>query len=167
MTFVANRTSADDPTAFKATFGRFATGVSVVTCAPEEGARFGVTISALASVSLEPALAMFCLEERAIVLPAILRAGHFALNILAEDQSDVSNHFAGEHEIGSEEETEVWESGAPILRRALSVADCELLDTYGGGDHVILMGRVLQVGHRDDASPLLYYGGGYGKFSKL
>ena len=167
MSFVANRKSADDPSAFKATFGRFATGVSVVTCAPKVDTPYAVTINALASVSLEPALAMFCLEERAIVLPAILRAGHFALNILAADQSDISNHFAGEHQIGAEHETEVWESGAPILRRALSVADCELLDTYGGGDHVILMGRVLQVGYRDDASPLLYYGGGYGKFSKV
>ena len=167
MSFVANRTAADDPAAFKATFGRFATGVSVVTCAPKDEAPRAVTISALASVSLDPALAMFCLEERAVVLSAILRAGHFALNILAEDQSDLSNHFSGEHEIGSEHETEVWESGAPILRRALSVADCELLDTFGVGDHVVLMGRVLQVGYRDDTSPLIYYGGGYGKFSKL
>jgi len=167
VSFIANRAAADDPTAFRATFGRFATGVSVVTCAPKEDDPFAVTISSLASVSLEPALAMFCLEERAIVLPEILRAGHFALNILAEDQSDLSNHFATEHSIGAEHPTEVWESGAPILRNALSVADCELLDTYGGGDHVILLGRVLQVGHREDAAPLVYYGGSYGKFSSL
>jgi len=166
VSFIANRAAADDPSAFKATFGRFATGVSVVTCAPKDETQFGVTINALASVSLEPALAMFCLEERAIVLPAILRAGHFALNILAEDQSDLSNYFAAEHAIGADHETEIWESGAPILRSALSVADCELLDTYGGGDHVILLGRVLQVGYRDDVAPLLYYGGGYGKFSQ-
>ena len=167
MSFVAHRTAADDPAAFKATFGRFATGVSVVTCAPKDEAPRAVTISALASVSLDPALAMFCLEERAIVLSAILRAGHFALNILAEDQSDLSNLYSVEHEIRADHETEVWESGAPIFRRALSIADCELLDTFGGGDHVILMGRVLEVGHRDDAAPLVYYGGGYGKFSKL
>lgn len=166
MSFIANRRDADDPSAFKATFGRFATGVSVVTCAPKDAAPLAVTINSMVSVSLQPALAMFCLEERAIVLPGILRAGHFALNILAEGQSDLSSHFAEAHTIEAEQETEIWESGAPILRESLSAADCELLDTYGGGDHVILVGRVLQVGHRDDASPLLYYGGSYGKFVK-
>ena len=167
MSFIGQHMAADDPSAFKATFGKFATGVSVVTCAPKDETPLGVTISSLASVSLDPALAMFCLEERALVLPAILRAGHFALNILAEDQSDLSNGFASKHEIGPEFSTETWESGAPILRQVLSAADCELLDTYGGGDHVILIGRVLRVGFRDDTAPLVYYGGGYGKFSNL
>lgn len=165
MSFIDNRRNADDPAAFKATFGRFATGVSVVTCSPEGEGPMGVTINALASVSLDPALAMFCLEDRSKVLPSFLRAGHFALNILAEDQAEMSNRFAVDHTIGGEDPTETWESGAPILRRALSVADCVLLDTYGGGDHVILLGRVVQVGYREDTAPLLYYGGGYGKFT--
>lgn len=165
MSFIDNRRNADDPAAFKATFARFATGVSVVTCAPEGEGPLGVTINALASVSLDPALAMFCLDDRASILSSFLRAGHFALNILADDQADMSNRFAGDHTILDDDPTEVWESGAPVLRRALSVADCVLLDTYGGGDHVILLGRVVQVGHREDAAPLLYYGGGYGKFA--
>lgn len=165
MSFIDNRRGADDPAAFKASFGRFATGVSVVTCQPEGEAAMGVTINALASVSLDPALALFCLEDRSFVLPHFLRAGHFALNILAEDQAALSNRFATEHGLGEDDETETWSSGAPVLRRALSVADCVLLDTYGGGDHVILLGRVAEVGYREDAAPLLYYGGGYGRFT--
>lgn len=166
MSFIGNRRGADDPAAFKATFGRFATGVSVVTCAPQDEPPMGVTINALSSVSLDPALALFCLDDRATVLKSFLRAGHFALNILAEDQAGLSNRFARDHTIQDDDPTETWDSGAPVLRNALAVADCVLLDTHGGGDHVILLGRVVQVGYREDTSPLLYYGGGYGKFSE-
>jgi len=165
VSFIENRGNADDPAAFKATFGRFATGVSVVTCAPDGETPMGVTINSLASVSLDPALAMFCLDDRAAVLSSFLRAGHFALNILAEDQAEISNRYASEHAIRESDLTETWQSGAPVLRNALSVADCVLLDTYGGGDHVILLGRVVEVGHREDAAPLIYYGGNYGKFA--
>ncbi len=166
VSFISNRGNADDTFAFKATFGRFATGVAIVTCAPEGEGGLGVTINSVSSVSLDPALTMFCLDDRAAVLSSFLRAGHFALNILAEDQSDLSNRFATDHKIRDTDPTEIWHSGAPVLRTALSVADCVLLDTYGGGDHVILLGRVVEVGHREDALPLLYYGGGYGKFAK-
>lgn len=155
---------ASDPAAFKAAFGRFATGVSVATCAPPDGDPLGVTINALASVSLDPAMALFCLEERAVTLLSFLRAGHFALNILAEDQADLSDRFSREHGL-ADNPYETWESGAPVLTRSLAVADCKLLDSYGGGDHVILLGRVLRVGHREDAGPLVYYGGKYGKIA--
>ena len=165
MSFIETRHSPDDPAAFKATFGRFATGVSIVTCQPEGAGPMGVTINSMTSVSLDPALALFCLDESAHSLPHFLRAGHFALNILAEDQIALSNRFAGDHAIGDDIPREVWDSGAPILRSALSVADCVLLDTYGGGDHVILLGRVVRVGYREDTAPLLYYGGGYGKLA--
>ncbi len=165
MSFIDNRRNADDPAAFKAAFGRFATGVSVATCAPEGAEPMGVTINSLSSVSLDPALAMFCLDDRAVALAQFLRAGHFALNILAEDQADLSNRYAGDHAIPDNDPTETWESGAPILRNALSVADCALLDTFGGGDHVILLGRVVQVGYREDVAPLIYYGGRYGKLA--
>lgn len=165
MTMIEERRDPGDAAAFKATFGRFATGVSVVTCQPEGEPPIGVTINALASVSLNPALAMFCLEERSHTLSAFLSAGHFALNILAEDQANLSNRFAVDHAITAADPVETWESGAPILKSSLSVADCVLLDTFGGGDHVILLGRVVQVGYREDAAPLLYYGGGYGRFA--
>jgi len=165
VSFIEKRGDADNPTEFKATFGRFATGVSVVTCAPVGEQPMGVTVNSLASVSLDPALAMFCLDDRATILSSFLRAGHFALNILAEDQADLSNRYASEHNIPESELVETWKSGAPVLRTALSVADCVLLDTYGGGDHVILLGRVVGVGYREDASPLIYYGGNYGKMA--
>lgn len=165
MSFIDQPRDASDPQNFKATFGRFATGVSVVTCAPEGEGPLGVTINALASVSLDPALALFCLESRSKMLPLFLRAGHFALNILADDQAALSNRFAVTHQITDDDPMDVWQSGAPILRESVSVADCVLLDTFGGGDHVILQGRVVQVGFREDAKPLLYYCGGYGTFA--
>ena len=166
MSLIGERRDARDPAAFKATFGRFATGVSVATCAAPDEEPLGVTINALASVSLDPAMALFCLEEHAVTLSSFLRAGHFALNILAEDQADLSVRFARRHDLHDEDTRETWDSGAPILKRALAVADCVLLDTVGGGDHVVLLGRVLHVGWREGADPLVYYGGGYGAFAK-
>ena len=155
------RFDARDGAAFRATFGRFVTGVAVVTCRPPEGAPLGVTINALASVSLEPALALFCLEERAASLSSFLSAGHFALNILAEGQDERSARFAVDHSMTEVDPQEVWQSGAPVLTDALAVADCTLMDTFGGGDHVILLGRVLEVGWRQGVDPLVYYSGGY------
>lgn len=164
MSRIGERHEASDPAAFKAAFGRFATGVSVATCAAPDEPPLGVTINALASVSLDPPMALFCLEERAASLSSFLRAGHFALNFLAGDQAPLSAHFARQHTLTEEHSSEIWVSGAPILTHALAVADCALLDTYGGGDHVILLGRVQSVGWRDDADPLVYYHGGYGVF---
>lgn len=163
MSLIRQRHDADDATSFRTAFGRFATGVSVATCAPSDGAPVGITINALASVSLDPALALFCLEERSATLSSFLRAGHFALNVLAEDQADLSSRFATEHAFDTQDAPETWGSGAPVLTRSLAVADCMLMDSYGGGDHVILLGKVLEVGWRDDAGPLVYYSGKYGR----
>ena len=145
---------------FRDAFGRFATGVAVATCAPEEDAPLGVTINALASLSLDPPLALFCLERTSASLEAFLRAGRFALNILCDDQQDLSGRFAKNHMM-SWDEAERWTTGAPILRGALASADCLIADTVPGGDHLIIIGAVQEVGFRENAEPLLYFGGGY------
>lgn len=155
-----SRASGSDAAAFRGAFGRWATGVAVATCEGPEGPA-GVTVNSLSSVSLDPPMALFCLEEGARTLPMFLAAGHFALNILAEDQRAASNHFAAETAFRPGDEADRWLSGAPLLAGTLAVADCRLLDTHGGGDHVILLGEVLEVGWREGAAPLLYYGGGY------
>ncbi len=159
------RGSGSDSTAFRACFGSFATGVLIVTCQPPEGRGVAITINSLSSVSLDPALALFCLEERSATLARFLRAGHFAMNILSQDQSALSNHYAKNHDPRAEDFLPAWQSGAPILKGALAVADCSLHDVYGGGDHRILMGQVLETGVRE-GDPLLYYRGRYGSIGE-
>lgn len=159
------RANADEPSAFRNAFGHFATGVAVATCRAPDEAAIGITINSLTSVSLDPALALFCLESRSTTLAQFMRAGHFALNILAEDQQDLSNRFAQDHALG-EQPHEFWGTGAPILKGALAAADCEILDIYGGGDHRILVGRVLEVATSEsDLAPLIYFKGGYGRIA--
>lgn len=157
------RGAGADSAAFRACFGSFATGVLIVTCRAENGPGVAITINSLSSVSLDPALALFCLDENSATLSAFLKAGHFALNMLASDQADISNRYAQFHDPLPEHFDTTWLTGAPILKGALAVADCRLHDVYGGGDHRILMGEVVEVGWQSEASPLLYYRGGYGK----
>jgi len=156
------RATGDDGLAFRACFGSFATGVAVATCMAEGEAGTAITINSLTSVSLDPALALFCLESTSGTLASFLRAGHFALNILAEDQQMISNRYARDHNPAEGDFDAPWGSGAPILRGALAVADCVLHDVYGGGDHRILVGQVIDTGWREGAKPLLYYRGNYG-----
>ncbi len=153
---------AIDSAAFRATFGSFATGVAVASCRPDGEDGVAITVNSVASVSLDPALTLFCLDETSATIAAFLRAGHFALNFLTEDQQTISNRYARDHSFGTGDFGDGWKSGAPILNGALAVADCVLHDVYGGGDHRILMGQVVETGWRQDARPLLYFRGGYG-----
>lgn len=154
------RSEASDTDAFRAAFGLFATGVAIATCAPAGGRSAGVTINSVTSVSLDPALALFCLEKRSLALPLFLEAGHFALNILPSGQQALSERHARQQELRGA--YDIWSSGAPVLPQALAIADCTLMDVYGGGDHVILLGRVLEVGASEEQSePLLYFNSGY------
>jgi len=157
------RGDGGDGAAFRSCFGSFATGVAIASCrAGAEDPGTAITINSLTSVSLDPPLALFCLESESATMAEFLRAGHFALNILAEEQQDISNRYAREHVPAPGDFGGAWETGAPILKGALAVADCVLHDVYGGGDHRILVGRVVRVGRREEARPLLYYRGGYG-----
>ena len=157
------RKNGADSAAFRACFGSFATGVAIASCHAEGDATgVAVTINSLTSVSLDPPLVLFCLEVSSRTPETFLRAGHFALNILAEDQQDLSNRYAQNQTIIDSDFDEAWKSGAPILKGALAVADCVLHDVHGGGDHRILVGQVVEVGWREATRPLLYYRGGYG-----
>lgn len=157
------RENGADSAAFRGCFGSFATGVAVASCRAEgDAAGVAVTVNSLTSVSLDPPLALFCLEAASARVEAFLRAGHFALNILDESQQALSNRYAKDQTLQDGDFGPAWQTGAPILKGALAVADCVLHDVHGGGDHRILVGRVVEVGQRDAGRPLLYYRGAYG-----
>ncbi len=122
----------------------------------------GITASSFSSVSLDPPLVLFSLNRNAHSLAAFLSSQHFAVNVLRQDQEQVSNQFAqalGKKWEGVEYIT--WDSGCPILTNALASFECKIRHTYQGGDHVILVGEVLKIIAAPEGDPLLFFRGRY------
>ena len=146
---------------FREVFGRFATGVAVITSSGPTG-QGGMTANALCSLSLEPLLALVCFENAARTLPIVRAAGRFAINVLSARQQHVAGLFASklpeaEKLEGVEHRVE---GGLPIIAGALAWAGCELRELLAGGDHTIAIGKVIAMG-LGDGRPLLWYGGRY------
>jgi flavin reductase (DIM6/NTAB) family NADH-FMN oxidoreductase RutF len=150
-----------DPELFREVFGRFATGVAVITSAGPAGAG-GMTANALCSLSLDPLLALVCFENRARTLPIVREAGRFAVNVLAADQERLAGVFASKLPESEklEEVAHRLEHGMPIIQGSLAWASCELNELIAGGDHTIAIGRVISMG-LGDGEPLLWYAGRY------
>lgn len=145
--------------------GRFATGVTVLTVSGPEGRPLGMTASSLASVSLTPPLVSVCIDHDAELHDTILASAVFVVNILESRQEALSRRFADRHEdrfegVGYHRSPE----GLVLLDGALAHIECEHYANYPGGDHTIIIGRVIG-GSTGDGRPLLYYRGGYGSLS--
>lgn len=157
-----NAPSPVSPGDFRAVLGRYATGVTVVTTRAPDGEPIGLTVNSFTSVSLDPPLVLFCLDRSAGSLPAFEAAAGFAVNILGAGQEAVSNRFAdplaARFTNGGIAD---WSTGAPVLSDALAALDCALHARHDGGDHVILVGRVLQLAVLTDGEPLVYWRGAY------
>ena len=150
-----------DVDAFRSALGRFASGVTIVTTRASDGKDHGMTASAFCSVSLEPPLALVCIEKIASMHDSIVACEHFAINILADSQEQLARRFAAVE--GDRFEGTGFSRGAhsvPILDDVLAWLECRRTTTYQGGDHSIVVGEVTSAEWRDD-KPLLYYRGGY------
>ena len=146
---------------FKNALSRWASGVSIVTTRSGNGEPAGFTASSFTSVSLDPPLVLFCLDNQAASLPAFEKAAGFAVNILAREQEALSNRFASRSSDNKFDgvEYEAGLLGSPVLKGSLAVLQCRLHDRVPAGDHLILIGRVESVS-TEDHPPLLYYRGG-------
>lgn len=151
-----------DRRAFRNALGCFATGVTVVTTVTDAGEPVGLTANSFSSVSLDPPLVLFCLDRASHNIGAFRAAGRFAVNVLGEDQRDLSVRFSTT--IGDRWDGVVWErweTGAPVLNGCLAALDCETEAIHEGGDHVIIVGRVQRLAATTDGKPLLYFRGNY------
>ena len=150
-----------DPELFREVFGRFETGVAVITSA-SPGRAGGMTANALCSLSLQPLLALVCFENSARTLPIVRESGRFAVNVLASHQERLAGVFASK--LPEAEKLDGvghrFESGLPVIDGALAWATCDLLELIAGGDHTIAIGEVTAMGLGDGA-PLLWYSGHY------
>jgi len=142
--------------------GRFATGISVVTTLDGEQPA-GITVNALSSVSLEPALVMVALDRRRFITPMVRRFGRYAVNILGADQQLLSDCFAHAPVSPGREEFcgAAWHAGPtglPLIDGAIETLACTTVETFSAGDHDLFIGRVDSMGeHREGIAPLLYF----------
>jgi flavin reductase (DIM6/NTAB) family NADH-FMN oxidoreductase RutF len=151
-----------DPRSFRQALSQFATGVAVITARGPDGEAIGMTMSSFNSVSLDPPLILFSIDRRAHSLPAMQSAKGFAVNILSRSQEALSNQFA--RALGDKWEAvehTVGHAQAPLLRGALAHFECEPYGQHDGGDHLIVVGRVMRFSANTQEQPLLFFRGRY------
>lgn len=154
--------TGSDPRTLRDALGCFATGVTIVTALDGDGAPIGLTANSFTSVSLDPPLLLVCIARSAGSGAVLRDAAHFVVNVLQIGQQPASNRFASKSEDRfAGVEWQPGETGAPILSGSLSAFECERHAVHDGGDHYILVGRVVCARFEPRRDPLLYFRGKY------
>lgn len=157
-----------DPRHYRTALGWFATGVTIITARSSAGDLIGITANSFNTVSLDPPLVLFSLDRRAYSLPAFHQAGHFAINVLRDDQRHLSQIFATALiDKWDNVSYELWNTGCPILTDALASFECKTQHIYDGGDHLIFVGRVDKLRYNSEGPPLLYFRGAYHRIGEV
>jgi 3-hydroxy-9,10-secoandrosta-1,3,5(10)-triene-9,17-dione monooxygenase reductase component len=149
------------PTAMRAALGRFATGVTIVSCRAVDGSPVGLTASSFNALSLQPPLVLWSLRSVSPTLEAFVAASHFAVNVLAENQVELSRRFASL--IADKFAEGLWSPGlgaAPVLGGCAAVFECRQHSFQSAGDHVLFIGEVLRLSEAPIA-PLVFQSGHY------
>lgn len=152
----------DTSQALRRAFGKFATGIAVVTTSGEGDRPCGLTINSFSSVSLKPPLVLWSLTERSPNLSTFLNASHFAINILSGDQRTISDQFASKADdrfAGIDWFRGI--NGLPVIRNTIATFECRRTQTVNAGDHVVFFGEV-EASEQCDLEPLLFFSGQYG-----
>jgi 3-hydroxy-9,10-secoandrosta-1,3,5(10)-triene-9,17-dione monooxygenase reductase component len=157
--------SADDPqidlTEFRRALSCFATGVAVVTTVDADGVPAGITISSFNSVSLDPPLVLWSVAIDSYSYEAFINAEYFAVNVLTVDQQELSTRFAQRgHDKFEGMNFREGVHGVPIFPEYAACFECRTEHIYDGGDHKIIVGRVVRLEDRE-SDPLIFYRGRY------
>jgi 4-hydroxyphenylacetate 3-hydroxylase, reductase component len=148
--------------ALRRAFGKFATGVAVATSTDPSGAPIGLTINSFSSVSLDPPLVLWSLVTKSPNLDVFRNSSHFAINMLASNQREISDTFArpAEDRFASVD----WHRGIanlPVIKGTIATFECRRTMTIEAGDHVVFFGAVEEC-EQCDLEPLLFFSGKYG-----
>lgn len=127
---------------FRKVMGNFVTGVTIVTIQDQEGNPYGLTVNAFTSVSLNPLLVLVCLSDQLSGRELFQKKSQFAVNILAQNQQDLADHFSKSGTDRSQGPYTTGKTGVPVLEGVLARLECELVSEYPGGDHTIVLGEV-------------------------
>lgn len=145
----------------RAALGRFATGVTIVSCLDAAGEPVGLTANSFSALSLEPPLVAWALRQSSPSLEAFVDARYFAINVLAASQIELSRRFAAPVPLKfAEGSWRAGQGGAPVLAGCAAAFECEQVSHQVVGDHTLFIGRVLRL---DDGAkaPLLFHAGHY------
>ena len=153
-----------DAAIYKQVMGSFPSGVTVITTLDDDGQIVGLTASAFSSLSMDPALVLFCPNYASDTYPVLRDSKQFAIHLLSADQTAEAYAFASK---GKEKakgiEWHLSELGNPLLSNAVAIIECELWREYEGGDHAIMVGAVKNlIVPRQNAGPLVYCHGKMG-----
>lgn len=157
-----------DKNEFRRCMGHFATGITVVTTNTKENKPCGMTVNSFSSLSLEPPLILFSVDKNAHNHDNFTNCKKFAVNILSENQKDISVAFAHPSSVNwNEIKHKEAENGSPILKGCLAYISCINENIYAGGDHSIIIGRVTDMQMSLDEQPLIYFKGKYRKVGDI
>lgn len=166
QTLPIDTASEFDIKALRSALGSYATGITVITARTAAGEAMGLTVNSFASVSLDPPLILWSLALSSPNIEAFKAIPYYAVNVLAEDQTEFSQRFASRlldkfagipccDGLG----------GAPLLPACGAWFECRNEAQYPGGDHLILVGHVERFAMNGNRAPLLYHAGAYAKLA--
>lgn len=155
-----------DQNEFKNALSQFASGITVITFTDEKQMG-GLTVTGFSSLSLEPPLVLITINKNTPSHDKILSSGGFAVNILGNDQEEISNQFASsktdKHNLIQNFGYSIQETNSPILKNCLTNLDCRVESEFSGGDHSIVVGKVVWSFVDNTKRPLVYYNRNYYK----
>ena len=141
------------------TLGKYSTGVTVVTSIDNHRNPIGMTVNSFTSVSLQPALVLWCIDKKQPSYNSFMNAEGYAVNILSKDQNDICYKFASQLDNKFQNvDWKISENGFPLLKNSLAWFDCKKWNYYSGGDHQILVGEVTSF-DSFELEPLTYWNG--------
>jgi 3-hydroxy-9,10-secoandrosta-1,3,5(10)-triene-9,17-dione monooxygenase reductase component len=161
---IVEESATFDGAKFRQVLGHFPTGVTVIT-AMQEGHPVGMAVGSFASLSLDPPQVLFCAGNSSTTFPKIADHGSFTVNILGEDQENVSRVFASQladkfQELGWKRSA----NGNPLIEGTLAFIDCTIAQMIDSGDHKVVIGDVTDLDVLHGHGPLVFFRGGYGRF---
>lgn len=148
--------------------GKFATGVCVITASPRGENPFGLTINSFASLSLEPPLVLWSLAKSSDTFAIFENLDSYVVNVLSENQKAISAKYSrrSEHDLNAED-FHLSDLGSPVISDSLVVIECEITDRHDGGDHTVLVGRVIDFHTMAEGNPLVFFAGQYQALKEL
>ncbi|MEX6504060.1 flavin reductase family protein [Pseudomonas zhanjiangensis] len=153
-----------DPAVYKQVMGSFPSGVTVITTLNDEGEIVGLTASAFSSLSMDPALVLFCPNYSSDSYPSLIARKKFAIHLLTAEQKQEAYAFASKGKDKARGiEWRLSELGNPLLSNATAIIECELWREYEGGDHAIMVGAVKNlIVPPQQVAPMIYCHGKMG-----
>ena len=164
MKKITEYSQGDDNKNLRKILGQFATGVAIVTTFGQDEKPCGITINSLTSVSLDPPLLLFCLSKFSGTLNAFKANSYFAINILDGEQKSISKDFARPNfDKFSNVNWDISQHKCPILYGNIATIECKKTNEFDGGDHIIILGEIINASGHESHDPLIYHNGAYKK----